>query len=385
MRRLIVVLLLAACSSVPRADDASVRRAALEASLVSKTNGYARIRLAHYATGKDGDWDRLPEWNPPVEQVMASELDSGASDALGGNARALDVVAKDLRALGEEAFFRYPVQSAPAAVALKSRAAAKAYGVWTDELAGGFVRSEKGFAYTCSTCHAQGRSTPGLPNSALDVGGMIADSGNPDAAHKAALYAWGPGRLDVTTYDGTEPVRIPDLRPTRFQNHLHATASVTLNDVQSLAIRLETLIIVANSQTFRPPRQVALGLATYLFSLGDALPLRTELTDSETKGKAIFDSKCSGCHAPPNFTGKPVPLEVIGTDPRVGMSLDRGTGTYRVPSLRGVGTRGPLLHDASAPSLEGMFDPQRKTPGHAFGLDLGAIDRDDLIAYLRTL
>jgi hypothetical protein len=46
--------------------DRAFRRAALVASLVNRNNGYSRLRLAHYATGRNGDWDALPEWNPPV-------------------------------------------------------------------------------------------------------------------------------------------------------------------------------------------------------------------------------------------------------------------------------------------------------------------------------
>jgi len=191
-------------------------------------------------------------------------------------------------------------------------------------------------------------------------------------------------------------VRIPDLRPIRFQTYLHATASVAVRDVTSLAVRIETLIITSNDATVRPPREIALGLATYLFSLADTLPMRANQTDGEARGKEIFDKRCSGCHIPPSFTGPPVSLAVIGTDPRVGMSAERGTGTYRVPSLRGVATRGPLLHDASAASLEMMFDPARTNAGfkgrlgapiagHTFGLDLDASARVDLIAYLRTL
>jgi hypothetical protein len=81
----------------------------------------------------------------------------------------------------------------------------------------------------------------------------------------------------------------------------------------------------------------------------------------------------------------------------LGLSGDRGTGAYRVPSLRGVTTRGALLHDGSAPGLDSMFDPARTDPnydrgrqpgpipGHPFGLDLGPSDRQALLAYLQTL
>jgi hypothetical protein len=92
-----------------------------------------------------------------------------------------------------------------------------------------------------------------------------------------------------------------------------------------------------------------------------------------------------------------VALDVVGTDPAIGLSADRGTGTYRVPSLRGVGSRPLLLHDASVPSLDVMFDPARTSDGyakstrggavkgHVFGLALDDAQRADLLAYLRGL
>jgi hypothetical protein len=80
-----------------------------------------------------------------------------------------------------------------------------------------------------------------------------------------------------------------------------------------------------------------------------------------------------------------VPLAEIGTDAVIGRSRDRGTGFYRVPSLRGVATRGPLLHDGTLPSLDAMFDPTRDVRGHIYGLALDERARQDLLEYLRTL
>jgi hypothetical protein len=86
----------------------------------------------------------------------------------------------------------------------------------------------------------------------------------------------------------------------------------------------------------------------------------------------------------PAFSGPPVPFDVVGTDPRVGLSADRGTGGYGAPSLRRVATRGRLLHDASMPELTTLLGPSR-VGGHRFGLDLAADDRAALLAYLTTL
>jgi hypothetical protein len=213
-----------------------------------------------------------------------------------------------------------------------------------------------------------------------------------------AIAAWGPGRLDVTTRAGTEPVRIPDLRPVRWLSHLQADGTVAMRDRTTLAIRLETLVITSNDAVLRPPRIVALALAAYVASLADALPSADAAATASPAGASIFASQCASCHAPPALTGPPVPLSVVGTDPALGESPDRGTGRYRVPSLHGVGTRGPLLHDGTVPSLDAMFDPARVTPaftgrlhgdgavqGHPFGLDLDAGDRAALVAYLRAL
>jgi len=401
-------------------DDAQFRRTELTASLVNPANGYSQLRLAHYATGGAADWDLLPEWNPPVEPIAASELDApkGAVTApISPSATALalpeSVASEDdpeLIALGAAAFTRYPVQLAPyMSVALASRDAAAQYGLWVDAGlgVGGVVRVKlpdgtSTTAVTCSTCHAAptgGSIVMGLPNASLDVGAAMLDSGNvADASLAAAVAAWGPGRIDVTTSAGTEPVALSDLRPVRWLSHLHHDATLTVLDRTTLAIRIETLIITSQSQAVRPPRVVALALAAYVASLADALPSMDVAARASAQGARVFASQCASCHVPPALTGPPVALDIVGTDPTLGLSADRGTGTYRVPSLHGVGTRGPLLHDGTVPSLDAMFDPARITssftqrlhgagavPGHPFGLGLSDADRASLVAYLRAL
>ena len=93
----------------------------------------------------------------------------------------------------------------------------------------------------------------------------------------------------------------------------------------------------------------------------------------------------------------------IGTSPGYALETHKGTGYYKVPSLKGVWYRGPFEHNGSVATLEDWFDPARlrddyiptgfkgydgKTrgvPGHRFGLELTPGDRKALIAFLRTL
>jgi hypothetical protein len=130
---------------------------------------------------------------------------------------------------------------------------------------------------------------------------------------------------------------------------------------------------------------------------------------------------CGGCHTPPlytnnrltlasGFTPPPEHFKVldimrvsVGTDPNLALKTRKGTGYYKVPSLKGVWYRGRYLHDGSLTKLEEMFDPARlrddyaptgfmlpgeKTravPGHVFGMKLNETDRAALLAFLRSL
>jgi hypothetical protein len=184
---------------------------------------------------------------------------------------------------------------------------------------------------------------------------------------------------------GEEPVAIPDLRPVAYETHLHRDGTVAQRDRVSLAIRVETLIVTGHGGAIRPPRVVALALAAFLESLAPPPLVAPAPGSTAARGQQLFASRCAGCHAPPNYAGPPVALELVGTDTRVGESHDRGTGGYRVPSLRGVATRGRLWHDNSMPDLATLLDPARSQPGHRFGLDLDGDARAALMAFVQTL
>jgi hypothetical protein len=140
------------------------------------------------------------------------------------------------------------------------------------------------------------------------------------------------------------------------------------------------------------------------------------------QGQTVFEREgCATCHTPPLYTNNkltpaagftPQPdasnkydiLAIsVGTDPNLTMKTRRGTGYYKVPSLKGVWYRGMFGHSGWCATLEDWFDPRRthddyvptgfapdgvKTyavKGHPFGLDLSTVDRRALVAFLKTL
>jgi hypothetical protein len=162
-------------------------------------------------------------------------------------------------------------------------------------------------------------------------------------------------------------------------------------------------------------------IAKYVYSLKP--PQNPNKPNALSKrGELIFKEQgCVTCHTPPFFTnnkltpadGFTVPEDhyekydifdiSVGTDPVYTLTTRRGTGYYKVPSLRGVWYRGPFFHNATLATLEDVLDKRRlrddyvptafkgvgvttkAVRGHEFGLDLSEKDKKALVAYLRTL
>ncbi len=49
----------------------------------------------------------------------------------------------------------------------------------------------------------------------------------------------------------------------------------------------------------------------------------------------------------------------VGTDARYALQTKKGTGYYKIPSLKGVWYRGPFEHNGSVATLEDWFDSAR--------------------------
>jgi hypothetical protein len=162
-------------------------------------------------------------------------------------------------------------------------------------------------------------------------------------------------------------------------------------------------------------------LALYLYSLQPP-PNPNKFDAVAARGRKVFDREhCGTCHTPPLYSnykltpadGFQVPerdrekFDVmpvsVHTDPGLALKTRRGTGYYRVPSLKGLWYRDMFPHDGSCATLEDWFDPRRlrddyrptgwkgdgsathSVLGHNFGLNLSLEDKNALIAFLRTL
>jgi hypothetical protein len=208
--------------------------------------------------------------------------------------------------------------------------------------------------------------------------------------------AFNQGADDLASYDGFVPA-----------------------EFLSSATRLDPADLIAVGGRYSDEQLYA--LARYLYSLQP--PANPNKLDSlAARGQKVFQNQgCVTCHVPPLYTsnkltpakGFHVPADAratldifpvsVGTDPNLTMKTRRGTGYYKVPSLKGMWYRGMFGHGGWCATLEDWFDPNRlrddyvptgfkpygaKTfavKGHPFGLDLSVEDRQALIAFLKTL
>ncbi len=257
-----------------------------------------------------------------------------------------------------------------------------------------------------------------------------------EAEYRALVAAERRGGA-ITRWNGSPlyPAKIPDLIGIKDRKYIDHTATHLHRGIADL-MRYAALVSFAESADFGPYHvilpdtqqvqarlsdEALYALALYIYSLQP--PFNPNPFDAKAKaGEKIFAREgCAMCHTPPLYTSNKVTLALgftppkdapatldilpisVGTDPGLALKTRKGTGYYKVPSLKGVWYRGHYLHDGSMASLEEMFDPDRlkdahvaggwsppgtttrAIKGHTFGLDLTPEERAQLIAFLKTL
>ena len=237
----------------------------------------------------------------------------------------------------------------------------------------------------------------------------------------ASVYeAVPPGASTRVNLSLFSPAQVPDLIGVQDRRFLDHTGLV---QQRSIADLMRYVAIVQGANAFdrfgdfrlvdpvpdpakmdRYSDEQLYALGRYLYSLKP--PANPNPVSAAPRGRRIFRREgCHTCHTAPLYAsnaltpalGFAVPAEhvkryaiiarSVGTDPELAMRTRKGTGYYKVPSLKGAWYRGPFQHAGAVNTLEEWFDPARlaKVPGHPFGLKLTADDRRALIAFIRTL
>jgi cytochrome c2 len=235
----------------------------------------------------------------------------------------------------------------------------------------------------------------------------------------SAYAAARPGTSTRVNLNLFQPTQIPSLIGVGDLRHLDHTGIVMQRSIADL-MRYIALVQGANSfdrfgsfalieQLPDPERlerysdEQLYALARFLYSLKPP-PNPNKMNAAAEQGRKIFKSEgCVTCHTPPLYTsnkltpadGFRIPADhggkyqiidrSVGTDSALALQTRKGTGYYKVPSLRGVWYRGPFEHSGSVETLEEWFDPKRSVKGHPFGLKLRPNEREALIAFLKTL
>jgi mono/diheme cytochrome c family protein len=257
-----------------------------------------------------------------------------------------------------------------------------------------------------------------------------------------AIESWAAIPAGVLPRGGASrryPPQVPDLigiKDRRYLDHTGLVQHRSIGDLMRYAALNQDAQVLSRYGDFNPSDflgpsapvansrysdEQLYALALYIYSLQPP-PNPNRVDALAERGERVFErAGCGMCHTPPLYTsnkltpvdGFTVPEDhrqeydvlpiSIGTDPSLSLGTRRGTGYYKVPSLKGVWYRGPFEHNGSVATLEDWLDPKRlqddyvptgfkgygvKTravKGHPFGLDLSADDRRALIAFLKTL
>jgi YVTN family beta-propeller protein len=96
------------------------------------------------------------------------------------------------------------------------------------------------------------------------------------------------------------------------------------------------------------------------------------------RGRALFEGKagCRDCHAGTKFTDRSRHDVGTGSD---------GATEFDTPTLLGISTTAPYLHDGRAATLEEIFTKQNATGLHGHAADLAPAELADLVEYLKSL
>lgn len=263
---------------------------------------------------------------------------------------------------------------------------------------------------TCALCHSTvdnsfapgiGKRLDGWPNRDLNPGAIIALSPAVDAAEKARMNGWGPGKFDPRhNVDGlNKPVVIPpayglegiqrvtftgDGTEIAYWNRYVAVVEMGgLGSFVEPRLNLSVTHGTEDRVTAKLP-----GLQAYQLSLkAPAPPAGSFDAAAAARGKLVFDGpgQCAGCHAGALFTDANTtlhpPADSMAEPESPSYAARSASKQYRTSPLKGVWQHAPYFHDGSAATLADVvqiYDTKRS-------LGLSAAQSADLVEYLKSL
>ncbi|MGB1033042.1 MAG: cytochrome-c peroxidase [Flavobacteriales bacterium] len=132
-------------------------------------------------------------------------------------------------------------------------------------------------------------------------------------------------------------------------------------------------------------------------------------SESEKRGKDLFfngETRCNQCHMTALFCNPTAVYSGLELDDDLGLYNETGNtdhiGVFQIPSLRNIEVTAPYMHDArfktldevlefynhgvqAAPNLDDRITANFQTGGTPLQLNLSEQDKQDLIAFLKTL
>jgi mono/diheme cytochrome c family protein/cytochrome c5 len=262
------------------------------------------------------------------------------------------------------------------------------------------------FGITCAVCHSTvdnsfapgiGKRMDGWANTTLNPGAIVALSPAVDAATKAILNSWGPGKYDPRiNFDGLNtPLVIPPAYGLRGVDketftaegpvsYWNAYVAVTQMHGQGNFNDPRLGVNIVQTPDLVTPKLRA--LAEYQLSIeAPRAPEGSFDVAAAQRGLAVFNgaAQCASCHVGEKLTdvnsGKLHAPSETGMD---GAYAARTTQkAYRTTPLRALWQHAPYFHDGSAPTLQDVVEHYNGVRS----LNLTDAQKRDLVEYLKSL
>ena len=263
---------------------------------------------------------------------------------------------------------------------------------------------------TCALCHSTvddsfapgiGKRLDGWANRDLNPGAILALSPFFDAATKALLNAWGPGKYDPRfNIDGlSKPVVIPPAYGLEGVHKITFTGDgneiaywnryVAVTQMGGLGSFSEPRlgISITNGSTDLVSSKLP-ALQAYQLSLAAPAPPSGSFDPAAAaRGQQVFVGAggCAACHSGARFTDANdmlhPPSDSMAEPESPSYASRSATKLYRTSPLRGVWQHAPYFHDGSAATLEDVV----ATYNARRSLGLSAQQSADLVQYLKSL